>query len=193
MSEKKQKNVQAAETQKPNKEPETAIPAQPEPASQSSVGNAPSIVELAKGLDEGKVQLAESAGIPIRGILQWAYNMEQTLNALLKNLPATVQENTKKAMQTFYEQQAQAIPQGTASPTAPQGMGFDIGTIMQLASKALGEGNKPNPLQEKAQTLMNTLLDRAIESVTEKSSFERYFEEEVAKAKAKAMAAQVVQ
>lgn len=37
----------------------------------------PSIVDLAKGLSDDKITLAEQMGIPIRGLLRWAASIEQ--------------------------------------------------------------------------------------------------------------------
>jgi hypothetical protein len=41
-----------------------------------------SISALVKDIDESKLQMAEGLGIPIRGILSWAYTIEQNVIAL---------------------------------------------------------------------------------------------------------------
>lgn len=81
------------------------------------------------------------------------------------------------------------------NPSAPTGQGGAAGIIMQLLNSPLAPmllGGGSNPMQEKLNALSEKLLTSALERSLKPSQFEQFFEEEIAKAKAKAMARSVL-
>lgn len=67
-----------------------------------------------------------------------------------------------------------------------------LSSIQQLAPiLQMFGGATSNPMQEKINELSARLLEKAFEKIAQPSKFEQFFEEEIAKSKAKAMAAAV--
>lgn len=184
------KNVPTVEEQKPKEssQAEAAAPVSPQPVPSRPIDSYSILLKLVKDLPEDKVQAAEAYGLPIRGLLQWAATITTEIKEIKETLPETIKakmlEANKESLEQFRNQAAAGGGSGQVGGLNPWGI---IEKVMSMADTPA----QASPLQQKANDLMAKLLDRAISSVTEKSEFERYFEEEIAKAKAKAMAAQV--
>lgn len=127
MSKKKTKSVPIVtdETEEPEPEPvevevapvtvtvSDAPPSTPQPTKPEAA--VPSIVDLAKNLDDSKVEMAEKLGIPIRGLLRWAATIE---NITLANAQGMKQLGVDLAPLVT------AIKRNEANPTnAPSVMG----------------------------------------------------------------------
>jgi hypothetical protein len=201
MSEKKRKNAQAAEAPQPSETPVAASTEQPkqettptpssnEPAAPVGIQIPPKVMEKVKAL--GLEEYIAPFTTYIDGLEKRLAMHEKAMEIIAEQMPQKSAEIVVRELnKVAAERQKQALEQGQTSQALPSGGGggFDIGTILKLIG---GDQPAANPMQIKATELMNRLLDRAISNITEKSAFERYFEEEIAKAKAKAMAAQVV-
>ena len=87
------------------------------------------IADLIKDIPDSKVEMAEGLGIPIRGILRWAYIMEENVKAQGRAL-TTLGVNLQPVVELAQKVKAQQ----TTSQANPRGGG--IGDLMQLAREA---------------------------------------------------------
>lgn len=156
MSKKRNPNVPAAETKKPDQDieevstiskstskpteeaatpssaPVSEKPVQEQaPNTQAAAQASISIVALAKGISDDKVAIAESMGIPIKGLMQWALAMENTVVALVKGQQQLGVDlkpliDAGKQMQTSSNTSFQAT--GSSNPLGVLGQ---IGPILQ--------------------------------------------------------------
>jgi hypothetical protein len=164
------------------------------------------INDLLAKVDPQKLQMAEDLGIPIGTLLAWAKGQKARAEllqsqiqimgeAIQKGMP-TEEGIAKKMMEQLKNEREKAIANAQAQqntqnqPQAPQQQsgGSEIDILKRLLDE--GGGGASNPVQEKMNKLTDAILDKAIEGVTnpKSSKFEEYFEEELAKAKAKTMA-----
>ena len=161
-----------------------------------------SIPKKAKGM-------AKAAGIDLEGvenmaplINNWASSVEERLNAntgLLKQIIEAIPnlpEQTIKVLKAEAEKQRAEMMQQRQIQPQPQGQpqsggGVDmLSMVSQFLPMLTGAGS--NPMQDKINSLAASLLERALDKVTQPDLFTKFFEEEVARAKAKAMAAAVI-
>lgn len=89
------------------------------------------------------LQMAESVGIPIRQIVNWASSVEARLNEIAKTLPEYIQ-------QKFAEQQTQLKQMlqpalGAPEGGSPAGGGLSLGSLGPLLKELLGSGGAVDP------------------------------------------------
>jgi hypothetical protein len=191
----------AVDTGKPE---EKAVQTSPEPQFVS-------IDDIWSKVDPKKLQTAEDLGIPIGPIFVYLKGLEnrdklreaqiQIMGeAIQKGMPtedgiadkmfARLKEEREKtiAIQKTQEQPAQNQPQQQQSREGSP----EAAILKEIFG---GGGSGRNPVTEKMNKLTDAILDKAIEGVTNPrvSKFEEFFEEELAKAKAKTMARAVTE
>lgn len=202
MSKRMKKNVQSATEQKPEDvKPEapvpTAVPEEPQvnvvAPKEEPKASAPSIMDILQTTDPKMLETAQQLGIPLKPLLQWAVGIESIVKAQSEALETLGVKLTplinlaERAQQA--QAQAQAQAQGRVNPEAPQG-GDNIGMMMKVVDKVLGsEGS--NPLNEKMNAFLGAVLDKELARINQPSRFEALLDEELMKAKAKAIAAVV--
>jgi hypothetical protein len=170
--------------------PQQAAPASPQPTFVS-------IERVLTKVDAGMVEKAEALGIPqglIPDLLLWMKGVDAKFNIVgeaLQKVP-TAKSIADEMMKQARVERDQAIAaregqQGEGGQQQRGGKGDS--ELIAIVDKVLGEGGgASNPVQEKINQLTLKFLDNAIDNMSKPSKFEQFFEEELAKAKAKTMA-----
>lgn len=165
------KNVPPVKEEKQNSEdkaPEAVPETQQEPAE-------PSIETLLSGIDPSKLEMAESFGVPIRGIIQYMSYQEQKSKALEKAIIQT-QEYLVKMGASFSKLEpliaaSQQIQQAGASvPAGSGGGGASSGLLQLLLSQLTKSGGDSNPLGINLQQL---IVESAVTGIREDLAFSR--------------------
>jgi hypothetical protein len=138
------------------------------------------------------------AGDVIRALILWGKSVDakfQMIGQAMQNLP-TEDGIANKFIEKMKAEREQALAnraaqsQGGELPQRQQSGGGDMSFLKEL----LGSGDStPNPIQEKINKVTEQLLDNALAKMTQPSTFEKYFDDELAKAKAKALAAAMIE
>jgi hypothetical protein len=192
-----------AKTESPSvdidKKPETKeVSALPEPA---FVG----IDSVLSKVDKGMLEKAEALGIPIGALLVYEKSQENRVGMLERQIELIgkfIQEKmptedgiANKMVEKLKAEREKALanrPQPPQDQTqGQQQQKQEDGGEIKMLMKLLGlEGNDQmsSPVQAKINDLTVKLLDQAIDNVGKPSRFEQFFEDEIAKAKAKTMA-----
>ncbi|MCK5609282.1 hypothetical protein KAR91_45840 [Candidatus Pacearchaeota archaeon] len=129
------------------------------------------------------VDLAKKIGVDLEPLVGWAQGVEARLQASFKAIETL---GVKLGPLVAMAERAQAT--ANAEQPAPGKPGVDVGGIIAAALS----GGGTNPLQEKTDKFMNLMLDQAIANINKPSKIDQYLEEEIAKAKAKALAAAIM-
>lgn len=188
VSKKQKKNVQPAETRRPDTDDKTAqesavAVAAPQPKAETTVApKSVSIVDLAKAIDPQKLALAEQMGIPLKPILKWAYTIENSVIAqgqALEQLGVKLQplitlaERAQQAQQQQYGTTQQNTTQQPQPPAGPLGA---LGPILQMLPQFLGQGGG-SAISDK---IVNTVMENALSSMTLSMDFQRMINQKMA-------------
>jgi hypothetical protein len=126
-----------------------AVSATPEPKPEAP--KALSIIDIAKGIDQAKVDLAEKMGIPITALLKYMYQ----------------QELAQKEIISFLTKQGASVQVApVASPSAPSGssgMGSLLSMAPDLIKQFLGTGSGNTTLGDE---LTRKVIDAGLEQMT---------------------------
>lgn len=174
---------------------EKQVSASPEP---SFVG----IDAVLSKVDQGMLEKADIMGMGdlVRALMLWGKSVDgkfnvvgaslQQLDKRFEGMP-TEDSIADKFMEKLKQEREKAIATTQTQPQErqSQGGGDEVKMLLKML-EGEGGGRTSNPVQEKMNKLTDAILDKAIEGVTnpKSSKFEEYFEEELAKAKAKTMA-----
>jgi hypothetical protein len=179
LSKKKQTNVQPATEPAPTEPP--AAEEQPTPFNRTLIEKEFSKNPLLKGFAKYLSPMLDYFE-SVEARLQAADLNFQKIGEFLNRMEPLV-----KLGEQIQQRQTQAQATGVSAPSVS---GSDVmGLISQFAPLLMGGGS--NPMQDKINELSVKLLDNALQKITQPDSFSKFFEEEVARAKAKAMAAAI--
>ncbi len=157
------------------------------------------VQEPSKIIEDLKKQIPKSFHKFLEPILKyvedeqiWKQSVESRFIEIEKTLPEKLQKSYAAALEDARSKQlamAQQQPQQTETPR----QGISAAEVLSIGEKLLtgGSSNPNSEIQTKVNTLTATLLDKALERLTKPSRFEDILEEELMKAKAKAIAAAV--
>ncbi|MCJ7422764.1 hypothetical protein MUP01_00640 [Candidatus Bathyarchaeota archaeon] len=153
-------------------------------------------------IDEDTKRMLQKAGFSWDSITNaftkinaWAAKVDHNEKALADAIKGVSNEGIAEALN-------QKLQAGAAKQRAeltekmkdvPQGAAQGGGGILEYAKIAremgiIGGGASENPLQQKLLTFSEKVLDNALNKMTQPDRFTQYFEDEIAKAKAKVMA-----
>lgn len=193
ISEKKKKPAPPVEEHKSDHTNSAAVPTEP-----TEETTAPVVLIDLSDYDPKKIAFAEEAGFPIRKIVDTFNNYVATVEARFKFIAENVATKEdmpvamEKALMNIRNKQiAEAQKYAQEHPEElRRGGGGGVGDWIGIAKEVLG-GESSNPLQEKMNTVMNALLDQTLLRINKPSRFEELLDEEIAKTKAKAIAATI--
>lgn len=136
------------ETKKPPAKPSTApAPASPTPKTPKSSYEL--FVDVVKGIPEDKAKLAESMGIPVRGLLQLIGTVTLEIKEMKEALPEAIKTKMSEAINEARAQQKETHQERGQNNTNanPQGSA-NVGQLMQFLPQLLGLGGREssNPL-----------------------------------------------
>jgi len=197
------KVVQNVTEQKPKSGPS------PEPVQVASKEEAPTtdnkeaaqpveaLIEIPQ-IDEDTKRMLQKAGFSWDSITNaftkinvWAEKVESTQKALTEAIKGVsnegIAEALNKKLQAGAEKQRAELAERMKNvpQNAGQGEKLGIGDILKALS---GGGGSENPMQAKLMQFSEKVLDNALAKMTQPDRFAQYFEDEIAKAKAKVMA-----
>ena len=202
---KKIKNVQdvTKETTKsePSPEPVQVASKEEAPTTDNKEGTQPveALIEIPQ-IDEDTKRMLQKAGFSWDSITNaftkinvWAEKVESTQKALTEAIKGVsnegIAEALNKKLQAGAEKQRAELAEKMKN--VPQGAGqgeksgLGLGDILKVLS---GGGGSENPMQAKLMQFSEKVLDNALSKMTQPDRFAQYFEDEIAKAKAKVMA-----
>lgn len=187
MSEEKKTNALPVEAQTQSKDVEV-----PAPESKPFV-----LLEVPK-LTQAQVDAAKAFNVPLDKLFEvlerinvYASTVEQRFNQVeegFKKVGVFLDKVAPLADLAEKYKAQQNVPVAQQQPQQPQGDPATLSTILKLL-----DGGGGNPVQDKVNKFVDVLLDNAIAKATTPSKFEQYFDEELAKAKAKTLAAAMTQ
>jgi hypothetical protein len=171
LSKKQKKNVPVATAEKPIEQASSDIPRSVNAAD----GKNSTSIEQTSKIDEKPLTSEERLARLEVWMAQADKNFSE-VGAFLTKLEPLIKLSNDVAARQSQNPQGQPQAQG----------GLDISQIIGLIEKYGGGGS--NPMQDKINELSIKILDNALAKATTPSKFEAFFEEELARSKAKAMA-----
>ncbi len=169
MSEKQTPNVPSAEAQKPNAEAAPQL----------------NVAEI-------KSKIPKAFQKYVEPLMQWAKSIDDRLalhETYFKQINESLPETIKQKMtESLNEMRTRSVPAQEPSQGV-RSSGTSVGDVVSFLDQTGLMGGQSNVMSQKAEQLMSTLLDQAILNATKKSRVEELLDEEIAKTKAKAIAA----
>lgn len=142
---KKQKSVPPVTEETTVQSEAPAAPAPAEVAAEAPKTSYDLFVKIAEGIPEDKVQLAESAGIPVRGLFQLIGTMALEIKAMQENLPVVAKTAMKETIEEYnaeaqkkYAEYLKENPQAARQRDSGIEGGIQLG--LQIAKEVLGGG-----------------------------------------------------
>ena len=171
------------------------------PTTDNKEGTQPveALIEIPQ-IDEDTKRMLQKAGFSWDSITNaftkinvWAEKVESTQKALTEAIKGVsnegIAEALNKKLQAGAEKQRAELAEKMKNVPQDAGQGeksgLGLGDILKVLS---GGGGSENPMQAKLMQFSEKVLDNALAKMTQPDRFTQYFEDEIAKAKAKVMA-----
>ena len=141
------------------------------------------------------LKLLQSLGVDLNPILGWAQGITMQVQAqgeAIELIGKTIElklEPLSKLADQIEAARANPTPQTPAAPGGSTPVRSELGMVIQ----GLLQGGGDNPLQAKMNRFFDRVLDDAISKVGQPSKFEQYYDEEMAKLKAKVLAKSMIE